>query len=260
MVAAVAPRVSAIACGVSPKAPRSVFGNALFNVAGLVGEEKKKSALDAQRPVRFSEEVAGQGLVLGDIIAEMRAPAEVPAVLADHARLYDLSIVPMPEGNYLSHFDAQWYAETIVFGSGHPTIVVPGADEALPRLALDTIIVAWDKGSSAARAIADALPLLRVASQVRLLTVTGEKQIVSARSAAELTRHLALQDVENVVVDEVDAAGSPIGEVLGQQVNLHGADLMVMGAYGRSRIREFIMGGATKAMLTHPPTALFVSH
>ena len=218
MAAAVAPRVSAIACGVSPKAPRSVFGNALFNVAGLVGEEKKKSALDAEELLsRFSEEVAGQGLVLGDIIAEMRAPAEVPAVLADHARLYDLSIVPMPEGNYLSHFDAQWYAETIVFGSGHPTIVVPGADEALPRLALDTIIVAWDKGSSAARAIADALPLLRVASQVRLLTVTGEKQIVSARSAAELTRHLALQDVENVVVDEVDAAGSPIGEVLGSR-------------------------------------------
>lgn len=260
MAAAVAPRVSAIACGVAPKIPRSVFGNSLFNVGGLVGEEKQKSARDVARVLAtFSEEVARHGLALSDSISEMRPSSEIPDVLADHARLYDLAIVPMPEGNYLSQFDAQWYVETIVFGSGRPTIIVPNAGEPGGRRALDTIIVAWDKSRAAARAIADALPVLRTAKQVRLLTVTGEKQFASERSAAELARHLALQDVP-ALVDEVDAAGRPIGEVLRQQVAIHRCDLVVMGGYGRSRIREFILGGATKAMLTHPPSALFMSH
>ena len=261
MAAAVAPRVSVIACGVAPKGPRSLFGNAIFNVAGLVGQEKQKSALDVQRLLsKFADEVAKQdGLTFGDCISEMRPSPEVPAVLAEHAQLYDLAIVPMPEGDYLSQLDAQWYAETILFGSGHPTIIVPNAGEEGGSLSLDRIIVAWDKSRSATRAIADALPVLRGAKQVRLLTVVGEKQIVSERSAAEFAKHLALQDV-NVVIDEVDAGGRTIGEVLGEQVNTHRCNLIVMGAYGRSRIREFILGGATKAMLTRPPTALFMSH
>jgi hypothetical protein len=118
MAAAVSTRVSVIACGVAPKVPRSLFGNAIGNVAGLVGEEKQKSALDVQRLLaKFGDEVAKQGgLTLGDCISEMRPSPEVPAVLADYARLYDLAILPMPEGDYLSQFDAQWYAETIVFG------------------------------------------------------------------------------------------------------------------------------------------------
>jgi nucleotide-binding universal stress UspA family protein len=91
------------------------------------------------------------------------------------------------------------------------------------------------------------------------LTVVGEKQIVSERSSAEFARHLARQDV-TVIIDEVDARGAAIGEVLRQQASTHRCDLIVMGAYGRSRIRELILGGATKAMLTHPPTALFLSH
>jgi nucleotide-binding universal stress UspA family protein len=260
MAAAVAPRASAIACGVAPTVPRSVFGNRLFNVSALVGEEKQKSARDVRRVLStFSEEAARLGLALGDRISQMRASAEIPDVLADHARLYDLCIVPMAEGNYLSQFDAQWYAETIVFGSGHPTIVVPDAGEARGPRALGTITVAWDKSRAAARAIADALPVLRGARQVRLLTVTGEKHLASERSAAEMVRHLALQDVA-ILVDEVDAAGKAIGDVLREQVAIHCSDLLVMGAYGRSRIREFLLGGATKAMLTHPPTALLLSH
>jgi nucleotide-binding universal stress UspA family protein len=260
MAAAVAPRASAIACGLVPKVPRSIFGDALLDVSGMVGEEKQKSAADVQRLLsRFADEAGKKGLVLGERISELRRSPEVPDVLADHARLYDLAIVPMPEGDYISQFDAQWYAETIVFGSGHPTIIVPHSAAAGRPVALDTIIVAWDKSRTAARAIVDAMPILRAGRHIRLLTVGGEKEIASKRSGAEFARHLALQGVK-VVLDEVDAAGQGIGEVLRQQTKVHGSDLIVMGAYGRSRIREFILGGATKAVLTHPPTALFMSH
>lgn len=259
MAAAVSSRASAIACGLEPKVPRSILGDSLLNISGMVGEEKRKSAADVQRLLsKFAHEVSKRALVLGDCISEMRRSPEVPAALADYARLYDLAIVPIQEVSYIAQFDARWYAEELVFGSGHPTIIVPQLEVGGP-VALDRILVAWDKSRTAARAIADAVPILRAAGNVRLLTVLGEKEIVSERSAAELARHLILHDVK-VVVDQVEAGGRAIGEVLRDQAKIHGSDLIVMGAYGRSRIREFILGGATKAMLAQPPTALFMSH
>lgn len=260
MAAAVSSRVSAIACGLQPRVPRSIFGDSLLNISGMIEEEKRKSATDVQRLLsRFTDEVRKKNLVLGDCISELRQSPEVPGVLADYARLFDLTIVPVQEGDHIAQFDAQWYAEEIVFGSGHPMIVVPQASEAGGLATLDRIVVAWDKSRTAARAIADAMPILRAARHVRLLTVSGEKQIASERSGLELAQHLALQDVK-VVVDQVDAGGRAIGEVLRHQAKIHASDLMIMGAYGRSRISEFILGGATKAMLSHPPTALFMSH
>lgn len=258
---AVSSRVSAIACGVAPKVPRSILGDALLDVSGIVGEEKRKSAEDVQRLLsRFTEQVRSKSdLALGERIAEMRAAPEVPDVLADYARLYDLTIVPMCEGNHIAQFDAQWHMETIVFGSGHPTIIVPQEGNRGKTIALAKIIVAWDGSRTAARAIADALPLLRAGAQVRLLTVVGEKEIRLPQSGTELSRHLALQGI-NAVIDRMDAHGASIGEALAQEVKIHGADLLVMGAYGHSRIREFILGGATRAMLSRPPTALFLSH
>ena len=259
MAAAVSGRVSAIACGLAPKVPRSILGDSLISVSGMVGEEKRKSAADVQRLLsRFTDEISRKHLVLGECISEMRRSAEVRGVLAGYAHLYDLVIVPLSEGDDIARFDAQWYVEDIVFGSGRPTIIVPQAEAGGP-VALDNIVIAWDKSRTATRAIADAMPILRAATDIRLLTVVGEKDLASERSADEFARHLALQGVR-VVVDEVDARSRGIGEVLSHQAKLHDSDLIIMGAYGRSRMVEFILGGATQAMLSQPPTALFMSH
>lgn len=260
MAAAVSGRASAIACGIAPKVPRSILGDSLLNVSGIVGEEKRKSARDVQRLLSmFADEVRKRNLILEDCTSEMRRSADVRGVLADHAHLYDLVIVPLSEGGDIARLDAQWYAEEVVFGSGRPTIIVPPAGEAGGQVALNNIVIAWDKSRTATRAIADALPILRAASDIRLLTVVGEKELASEQSAGELARHLALQGVR-VTVDEVEARGRGIGEVLIHQVKVHDSDLIVMGAYGRSRMVEFILGGATQAMLSRPPTALFMSH
>lgn len=88
---------------------------------------------------------------------------------------------------------------------------------------------------------------------------SSKKSINPEQSGAEFARHLALRGV-NVIVDEVNAGGRTIGEVFHEQAKVHEIDLIVMGAYGRSRLREFILGGATKSMLTHPPTGVFLSH
>jgi nucleotide-binding universal stress UspA family protein len=91
------------------------------------------------------------------------------------------------------------------------------------------------------------------------VTVTNEKVITSKRSAAELAKNLAHHGVD-VSVETVDAAGRRIGDVLKSYVDVHKTDLLVMGAYGHSRVREFVLGGATRSMLSRPPIPILFSH
>src|SRR5450759_2359517 len=86
-----------------------------------------------------------------------------------------------------------------------------------------------------------------------------KRGIDTKRSGAELAKHLARHGVD-VVLDTVDAAGRGIGDVLESYVTSRNADVLVMGAYGHSRIREFILGGATQSMLSRPPLPSFFSH
>jgi nucleotide-binding universal stress UspA family protein len=107
--------------------------------------------------------------------------------------------------------------------------------------------------------VADALPILEKAKHVYALTVTHEKVIDTRRSAAELAKNLSRHGV-NITLDSVEAGGRGIGEVLESYVASRKADLLVMGAYGHSRIRDFILGGATRSMLSQPPLPIFLSH
>ena len=259
MAAALGARTSAIACAVSPKSPPRLFGDGLIDVSGLVAEEARRSEDDAKRLVAlFGQAMAKKGATLGDQLCLVRPSAEVPAVLAQHARLHDLSVLPRPTGESVSPFDAQWYAEAVLFDSGQPTLILPERPARDP-VALDTVVVAWDKSGPAARAIADAIPLLAKAKAVRLLTVRGEKPIADDPPAAAMAQRLERHGVA-VALDEVLAGGRAIGEVLTAQVRSCAADLLVMGAYGQSRLREFLLGGATRSLLGEPPCPLFMSH
>jgi nucleotide-binding universal stress UspA family protein len=103
------------------------------------------------------------------------------------------------------------------------------------------------------------MPILRKAKRVCVLTVTKEKAINTRRSGPELAKHLARHGVD-VVLDEVEAKGRTIGDVFEAHVTYRNADLLVMGAFGHSRIRDFVLGGATKSMLARPPVPIFLSH
>jgi nucleotide-binding universal stress UspA family protein len=113
--------------------------------------------------------------------------------------------------------------------------------------------------SPAARAVADALPLLTRAKRVHIVTVSNEKRIDTRRSGPELARHLARHGVD-VILETVDAAGRSIGGALEAATRVHDSDLLVMGAYGHSRLREFVLGGATRSMITRPPLPVLLSH
>ena len=253
--AAIGARISAIACEVKIRVPGNILANALFDVPAMAAAEAKKSSTNAENLLVAFQDAAEKHGVFQERILENCLTSEVPDVLIEYARLRDLTIVPVPEGEF---FD-QWYAESIIFGSGRPTLVIPHTRKRAGAFELGTVVVAWDFSRPAVRAVADALPILKRAKRVCVVTVTNEKVIDSKRSGAELAKHLARHGVD-VVLDTVDAAGRGIGEVLDSYVASRNADILVMGAYGHSRIREFILGGATKSMLMRPPLPVFLSH
>jgi nucleotide-binding universal stress UspA family protein len=247
--------ISAIACEVRVPAPASPMGSALLNVPALVSAELKKSAAAAAQELAEFRKAAEQKGIFQEVILEKCTTPEFPDLVTDYARLRDLTIIPMPDNDTVE----RWLAETLIFGSGRPTIVLPDRTRWSKAFALNTVVVAWDFSRNSSRAVADALPFLKKAKLVSILTVINEKVFSSGRSGAELAKYLARHGV-NVVLDEVDAAGRDIGTVLESHLTLRDADLLVMGAYGHSRFREFILGGATRSMLLRPPVPVFLSH
>lgn len=243
--------IAAISCEARVQIPGSFLAGA-GHLSSIVANEAHKSRQNAKDLLATFELAAQKAGVLHETVLERCLTSEVPDLLVEYARLRDLTIVPVPES-----YD-QWYAEAIIFGAGRPTLVVPEAPPARP-FELNRVLVAWDFSRAAARAVSDAIPILEKAREVSILTVTNEKAISSRRSSSELAKNLSRHGID-VIVEDVDAAGRGIGDVLSGQIESRRADLLVMGAYGHSRFREFILGGATRSILTKPPIPVLLSH
>lgn len=169
------------------------------------------------------------------------------------ARTYDLSVVMQADPDKAG--PEELITEAALFQSGRPVMVVPYINKG--GLVTDRIMVCWDGGRTSARAIADALPLLKRAKAVEVVTITGEegKGIVPG---ADIGRHLARHDV-NVEVKRIVAKGDVQTTLLSYAADIS-ADMIVMGGYGHSRLREFILGGVTRGMLASMTVPCLMSH
>ncbi|OCK60583.1 universal stress protein [Bradyrhizobium sp. LMTR 3] len=252
IAAALGAHLAALACEVHVEVPGHFLSGSTANIPGIIAGEMEKSRKSARDMLAAFDVAANKAGILHENILERCATFAVPDLLVDYARLRDLTIVPVPES-----YD-QWYAEAVIFGSGRPTLVLPESPRPRP-FELGTVAIAWDFSRAAARAISDAMPMLEKASKVRIVTVTNEKKLDSKHSAEALAKNLARHGID-VVLDKVDADGRRIGEVLESYTVSHRVDVLVMGAYGHSRLREFILGGATKSLLSKPPLPILFSH
>jgi len=244
--------LTAVSCEVHVEVPGHFLPGSIANLPGVIAGEAEKSRQNAKDLLAAFDAAAEKAGVAHEIFREKCSTSQVPELLVGYARLRDLTIVPVPDSVDL------WYAESLIFGSGRPTLILPTTPPSQP-FRLGTVAVAWDFSRPAARALSDALPLLEQAGKVRIVTVLNEKALDTARSAEELAKNLARHGID-VVLDTVDAAGRPIGAVLETYTLSHGIDLLVMGAYGHSRWRQFILGGATKSLLSKPPLPILLSH
>jgi len=173
--------------------------------------------------------------------------------MVDLARLHDLVALPAPESPGFENSGIQ----AAIFDSGRPVVLLPAHRKKLQWL--DRLVVAWDYSREAARALCDAMPLLALAKQVHVVSVFGEKGIHTTATASDLDRFLSAHDIKYVRHQETLKSGS-IGEFLMQYATDLNADMLVMGAYGHSRLREFILGGATRGVLGDPLLPVFLSH
>jgi nucleotide-binding universal stress UspA family protein len=171
------------------------------------------------------------------------------------ARRFDLSIVGQaePETNGVEEI----VAESALFESGRPLVIVPYIQRA--PLKLDHVMVCWDGGRAAARAIADAMPLLRRAGRVEVVIVTDERgkrdQIEGADMGAHLARHDLNVEVVRTALGDIDVA-----DVILSRAADMSTDFIVMGGYGHSRLREFVLGGATRGILRSMTVPVLMSH
>jgi nucleotide-binding universal stress UspA family protein len=149
--------------------------------------------------------------------------------------------------------------ERVAIESGRPVLVIP-ANWSACDYGRD-VAIAWNDSRESARAAFDALPLLERAKKVRLITVSehatgsGANTIPAAEAAASLARHGLEVEVETIGGD-----GRHSGSALLAKVVADGADMLVMGAYGHSRLREFVLGGVTRDVLRHMTVPVLMSH
>ena len=173
------------------------------------------------------------------------------AAVVERARLRSLTVVPFIEGDE-AHVDL---IQAVIFGAGRPVLLLPaGAGETFRPA---RVVVAWDGERAATRAVGDAMPFLRHAKEVRILAVLSDKRATVGATGPELVAHLA-RNGAHAALHEVERGRRSIGEVLEEEAE--SADLLVMGAFGHSRIRDFLLGGATRHMMNGPRMPTLLSH
>mgnify|MGYP000929594545 CR=1 FL=1 len=201
-------------------------------------------------------------------------PLERVSPLADHklqARLAHWNrrrlAMQIPQANWREAMEADFemalierdFVEQVIMGAGRPVIILPAKGDA--AINLEKIVVGWDGGREAARAAFDSMPLLRAAKEVRIVRADPQKDpglrgtVPGADLAETLARHGIKSETQGFPTDGYDA-----GQALLRCADDWGAGLVVMGAYGHSRLTEFIFGGATRFVLSRQNRPVFMSH
>jgi nucleotide-binding universal stress UspA family protein len=252
---AVGGRLSALAIAVDLSTSRHWLADRLIGLGDLCAEEEAKSVAACKAALQACDEARARHGVSGEGEVGRTTLSLEGRLVAARARTRDLCLLPI--ANVLDEQNSRSTAEAVIFGSGRPILLFrPGLADLPDRFG--TVVLAWDGSRAAARAMADALPLLGLARQVRVLTVLNEKPEATAGLGRDVTRHLKLHGID-AVVDEIDGSGRRIGQIMAEHCAAHRADLLVMGVYGRSRASEFIFGGATQFMLDDPRLPLLLS-
>ena len=219
---------------------RSYFKDNAARVKQAFEETMRREALshdfhqvDARTPV-IAEEVVAAGRVADLVVLSATNPEEITGVERD-------------------------FVEQTVMALGRPVIVLPFKGKA--TVSLNEVIVGWDGGREAARATFDALPLLQKAGKVRIVRVDPQKDpslrgsVAGADLAEALSRHGVKAEAQGYPTD-----GQDEGQALMRCAEDAGAGLIVMGAYGHSRLAEFIFGGATRFVLNRLVCPVLMSH
>jgi len=182
-------------------------------------------------------------------------PSQIARRTVSQARCADLFIATAP---YRSPGGSDWknLVEAVLFEAGRGVYLIPPGCPA--RRDMNTALLAWNDSRSAARAISEALPLLKRVTLVRLLTIETPASASRGEEAADIAAHLDRHGVKVEIVS-VEGKDEDTGAIIRDEATKASADVIVMGAYGHSRLREWVLGGATRDLIERSELPLFLA-
>jgi nucleotide-binding universal stress UspA family protein len=180
--------------------------------------------------------------------------SQMGPTLTNEAHTADLFIATRPYGLYNSHCEA---LEHVLFNSGRACLFLTPDGECR---SFDTVVLAWRNSREAARAVSEALPILTAAKKVIVAMVTedGAPETEGVMPGADISRYLTRHGA--TIELQALTGWSRVGEAVLDQVEKAKADLLVMGGYGHSRFREWVLGGATRDVLTQAEVPVLIAH
>jgi nucleotide-binding universal stress UspA family protein len=224
-------------------------------VAAIFEVEREKALERANAALAVFEAEARRSGLTHSSRAVSALQGEAAAILGATARLYDLAVVAQPEFER-DTFD-NTLAQEILFQSGGPVLFMPytfrGAFHAR------RVGICWDGSRLAARAVRDAMPLLEQAEKITIITINADSSVPADASAAHLVRYLSRLGVPTEI-DNVNTAKANTQSSILSLASDESLDLLVMGGYGHSRLKETVFGGVTRDMLHSMTVPTLMTH
>lgn len=236
--------------GIAPPPPASPYGVVSNDIwAG----EIRDGQMDVQTRADALKARLASHAVPVTVEAQYIDRGTVPTLAARFARYADLTLVPPDDGVQSAVIDGA------LFESGRPVLLLPRGGTSFPQP--KTVMIAWNASVQASKAVRDAIGLMKAADKVHAVLVDpvpsfdGHGPEPGADLATYLGRHGITTEVHCLPKE-----GKDIGEIMRRSATDLGADLVVMGGFGHSRLRERIFGGATTSMMKAPAVAVLMAH
>ena len=242
-----------VAVAPTPPPVLNFFGISL--VEGLIADANNKAAEMANATEAQVLDAGRQQGFTPAVLKKTESLAEITASIEKSARCFDLTIIDRLD-DFLDPASAIF--ETVLFGSGRPVLIATPTKKPVERFR--TAVLAWDGSSHATRVLSSALALFPDLKSISIFTAAreGEESLVPA---SEIAAHIQRHDIETDVVSlNVRGEDQHVGVLIAEHAGRKNADLIVMGGYGHSRIREFILGGVTEYLSKVAPVPILLAH
>lgn len=251
LAALLAHRLNARLIGVAawaPDYPRGIGETSIPVGYGI--EEMRQATLKELREAETVFRLAAQPVDRVEWRSDIKGSV---AFLEEHSRAADLVVIGRKGEDDSCPPIAAVSPGDALMALGRPVLVVPPGTD---RLSASRVVVAWKNTLQSRRAISDAMPLLKLADQVQVIQVTDT---ANRAELDDVVAHLALHDVNATGIQRAaDRAGT--AAAIMEVAKEAGADLIVSGAFGYSRLREWFFGGVTRNLLEHAKVCCLMSH
>jgi nucleotide-binding universal stress UspA family protein len=252
IAAALGAHLTSVAFVYDPVIPISDGG---YIPAEVIETQRADNAMAAEATIKSFSAAADHAGLSAETLMRRASLAGAADQFAGMARYFDLAIVG--QGRPEMRTMEQLIGEATLFESGRPMIMVPYIQKA--PFKIDNVMICWDGSRAAARAVADAIQILGKSRRVEIVIVTNERgkedQIEGADIGQHLARHGLKVDVHRIPGGDID-----VGDGLLSHAADSAADFMVMGGYGHSRLREFVLGGVTRSIFQSMTVPVLLSH